>query len=181
MTSEVEITTFDFLNRILDRCEKSVYMDIRRVAIETILHTDMVHHFPMVSEIKLLYEENTEIIKACHNEYWNTEENALAQAQSGAGGSRWELPWEAVEFWRQPERSSTLRKLILHSADVSNAFKPFPICRAWAVLVLEEFFAQGDKEKALGMTVQMLNDRNKVKRCQSQIGFLEFVVFPLYL
>lgn len=46
--------------------------------------------------------------------------------------------------------------------------------------VLEEFFSQGDKEKELGLTVQMLNDRNKVKKSFSQIGFIEFVVCPLY-
>ncbi len=63
-----------------------------------------------------------------------------------------------------------MQKLILHAADVSNPFKPFPICRAWAYLVLEEFFCQGDREKQLGLTVQMLNDRNKVKKPLSQIG-----------
>lgn len=90
------------------------------------------------------------------------------------------MPGEYVKFWRVPERSSLMRKLCLHAADISNPFKPFPICRAWAYLVLEEFFQQGDKEKAMGLTVQLLNDREKVKTAQSQIGFIEFVVCPLY-
>merc|ERR1719163_1783395 len=59
--------------------------------------------------------------------------------------------------------------------------KPFPICRRWAFCVLDEFFLQGDKEKELGITVQPLNDRDKVNRPYSQIGFIEFLVSPLVI
>lgn len=99
---------------------------------------------------------------------------------AGGGRATWEMPLDVVEFWKQSERTALMRKLVLHGADVSNPFKPFPICRAWAQLVLEEFFLQGDKEKEMGLTVQMLNDRNKVKKSFSQIGFIEFVICPLY-
>ncbi len=79
--------------------------------------------------------------------------NSTAASLGGLSSSHWELPQEAVEFWKQKEKSKTLRNLLLHSADVSNPFKPWPICRAWAGLVLEEFFLQGDKEKEMGLTV----------------------------
>merc|ERR1719487_1730586 len=69
--------------------------------------------------------------------------------------------------------------LILHSADVSNPCKSWNACRNWAFRVLEEFFAQGDQEKALNIPVQMLNDREKVNKPNSQIGFIEFIVSPL--
>merc|ERR1719313_1835031 len=70
-------------------------------------------------------------------------------------------------------------QLFMHAADISNPLKPFPICKAWAWRCLEEFFAQGDQEKKLRIPVQMLNDRDKVNKPQSQIGFIEFVVSPL--
>jgi cAMP-specific phosphodiesterase 4 len=179
---------------ILHRCSKAIYMTIRKVAIEAILHTDMINHFPMVSELKLIHEDNPDVIAGMHEEFWNSTLNA---GSSGANGSdkkaaesalnpvssnhpQWDMPPEAVEFWNQPDKIATMRNLILHAADVSNPFKPFPICRAWAYLVLEEFFQQGDREKSLGLTVQLLNDRDKVKKCQSQIGFIEYVVCPLY-
>ena len=38
--------------------------------------------------------------------------------------------------------------------------------------MLEEFFIQGDKEKELCIPVQMLDDRDKVNRAFSQIGFI---------
>merc|ERR1712113_189912 len=37
----------------------------------------------------------------------------------------------------------------------------------------------GDKEKELGIPGQMLNDRSKVNRPNSQIGFIEFMIAPL--
>merc|ERR1712217_438595 len=57
--------------------------------------------------------------------------------------------------------------------------KPFRICSIWAQKVLEEFFVQGDEELRLGVPVQALNDRNKVNKPFSQVGFIEFLVTPL--
>merc|ERR1712066_928196 len=77
------------------------------------------------------------------------------------------------------ENKKLLKKLFLHFADVSNAMKPFGICKRWAWLIIDEFFLQGDKEKELGITVQPLNDREKVNKPYSQVGFIEFFVTPL--
>jgi hypothetical protein len=49
------------------------------------------------------------------------------------------------------------------------------------MLVMEEFFMQGDMELAAGIPISPLNDRSKVNIPLSQIGFMEFVVAPLYL
>merc|ERR1712228_36223 len=57
--------------------------------------------------------------------------------------------------------------------------KPFVIHRAWAWLVFDEFFAQGDEEKRLGLPVGMLNDRDKINKPGSQHGFINFLVSPL--
>mmetsp|Transcript_84800 Transcript_84800/g.193380 ORF Transcript_84800/g.193380 Transcript_84800/m.193380 type:complete len:104 (-) Transcript_84800:8-319(-) len=43
------------------------------------------------------------------------------------------------------------------------------------------FFAQGDEEKQRGIPVGMLNDREKINRPNSQIGFIEFLVSPLMI
>eukprot|EP00971_Amphidinium_carterae_P220913 4386090-Amphidinium_carterae.2 len=57
--------------------------------------------------------------------------------------------------------------------------KPWALCEKLAHLCLDEFFAQGDLEKEAGLPVQMLNDRDKVNRPNSQVGFIEFVITPL--
>merc|ERR1719310_446343 len=69
---------------------------------------------------------------------------------------------------------------LLHSADVSNPCRTWETTQAWANCVLEEFFAQGDQEKILGVPVQFLNDRDKLNRPNSQIGFLEFMIAPFF-
>merc|ERR1740121_3366885 len=68
---------------------------------------------------------------------------------------------------------------LLHCGDVGNPMKPWPLCFSYAQMCLDEFFAQGDEEKAHGIPVQMLNDRDKVNRPNSQVGFIEFMILPL--
>jgi hypothetical protein len=44
----------------------------------------------------------------------------------------------------------------------------------------EEFFRQGDVERAAGMTVSPLFDRSRHGVTKSQVGFFEIVVIPLF-
>merc|ERR1719159_2202175 len=88
---------------------------------------------------------------------------------------------QECELFRANDNKKLVLNLIIHSADVSNPCKPWKACSKWAFRVLEEFFAQGDQEKALGIPVQMLNDREKVNRPTSQIGFIEFIVAPFII
>ena len=39
----------------------------------------------------------------------------------------------------------------MKTADLSNVCKPFPIAKYWASAITEEFFYQGDLEKAEGL------------------------------
>merc|ERR1719456_1218692 len=87
-------------------------------------------------------------------------------------------PREVVDIFSEPDKKKLIRNLLLHFCDVSNPCKPFDICKMWAWAIIDEFFLQGDKEKELGITVQPLNDREKVNRPYSQAGFIEFFVAP---
>merc|ERR1719440_1468712 len=82
---------------------------------------------------------------------------------------------EVAETFRLPENRSLLRRMLLHLADISNPTKPFRICRIWAMKICEEFHLQGDQEKAMGLPVQNLNDREKNNKAFSQVGFIEFL------
>lgn len=150
---------------IFANLSKAQFHEIRKVCIEAILHTDNAQHFSMIKEVQMIYEVNSEILDIGRECYF---------ADSREFPTR-----EATETYRQPDTRKLLLKLVLHVADVSNSTKPFRICRIWASQVLEEFFMQGDKEKKQGVPVQALNDREKVNRAFSQIGFIEFLVSPL--
>jgi hypothetical protein len=83
-----------------------------------------------------------------------------------------------------PVTSFNLRQeflnVLIHSADVSNPTKPLDIYKQWAQRCVEEFFKQGDMEKRLGMTVSFNCDRDTVSLPQSQVGFIDAIVFPLF-
>jgi hypothetical protein len=131
----------------------------RKVCIASILHTDNVLHFEMVNEISKVYELASEV---CEKQA--TTHHGLTQDYEEEVLNNHALLW---------------LELFLHLADVSNPLKPFKLCRAWAGRVLEEFFVQGDEEKALGIPVGMLNDRDVVNRPGSQFDFINFLVTPL--
>jgi cAMP-specific phosphodiesterase 4 len=147
---------------IFEQLPKDAYKDVRKICIEAILHTDMVAHFSMVKDLTMLYHNNSEV--------WEAVSDVDAPPDAAE-----------CELLRSAEHKKLSLNLILHAADVSNPCKVWDICNKWAVLVLEEFFAQGDQEKSLGIPVQMLNDRDKVNKPNSQIGFIEFIVAPLFV
>lgn len=68
--------------------------------------------------------------------------------------------------------------LLLHCADISHPSKTWHLHEKWTNLLVQEFFAQGDKEKELGLPFSPLCDRNNTHIAQSQIGFINFIVEP---
>jgi len=134
----------------------------RKVIINAILHTDnAAHHMSMCKKLASIYEMKDEIFneQSRYPDDLNPEYKETLKAENG--------------------QSMTFLQLFLHLADVSNPLKPFHICEAWADRVLDEFFAQGDEEKARGLPVGMLNDRDRVNRPGSQHGFIHYMVAPL--
>lgn len=143
---------------VLDFLVAEDYKRIRKFMIDTILQTDPIHHFQMIKDLQNLFAENSQ---------------AFASQQRG------ELSSGAVEVLTKNQANKNLvGRLLLHGADLSNPSKPWKITYEWAKLVVAEFFAQGDLEKALGLPVGMLNDRHKVKLASSQLGFIQFMVSP---
>ena len=71
-------------------------------------------------------------------------------------------------------------EIVLHAADISNPCRPEPVYRLWTDKVMEEFYNQGDAEKAASLPVSKFFDRDtpNVPRCQ--VGFITFVLMPLY-
>lgn len=68
--------------------------------------------------------------------------------------------------------------LVLHCCDISHPAKKWDLHHKWTMLLLEEFFRQGDLERELGLPFSPLCDRNNTLVAESQIGFIEFIVEP---
>ncbi|XGW12676.1 hypothetical protein V3C99_013385 [Haemonchus contortus] len=69
---------------------------------------------------------------------------------------------------------------MIHLADLSNPTKPIELYRQWNSRILEEYWRQGDREKELGIEVSPMCDRGNVTIEKSQVGFIDYIVHPLY-
>jgi cAMP-specific phosphodiesterase 4 len=77
------------------------------------------------------------------------------------------------------DRIQVLENLV-HCADLSNPTKPLQLYRRWVSLLMEEFFLQGDKERAAGMDISPMCDRHNATVEKSQVGFIDYIVHPLW-
>lgn len=152
---------------------KEQYKEARKQTIEAILHTDMMGHQQMVKDLQMVYQVNSEVF--------------LPQARGGRRSMRSirssqfkSVQGTEVDVFNQPDIKILTIDCVLHSADVSNPCRTWEVSRDWAWRVLEEFFSQGDQEKALGVPIQFLNNRDTLNRPNSQIGFIEFVIAPFF-
>ena len=71
-------------------------------------------------------------------------------------------------------------QMCIKCADISNAARPQNLNLNWTSRVMEEFFMQGDREKKEGLPISPLCDRHSTNIPKSQIGFMDFIVKPMF-
>jgi hypothetical protein len=75
----------------------------------------------------------------------------------------------------------TMMQILVKSADLSTACRPWSQADKFELLVCEEFFRQGQLDKAAGMVyVEGFSDRDHLDKEASQIPFYKSVVLPLF-
>jgi len=139
---------------ILENLDDDERTYFKELVTEMVLSTDMAMHFPQVNEIKATIE-NTPI------EYWKQVLDDNADYPSSL---------------EKPK----IMSLMMHAADISNAFKPWHLASFNASLILQEFFNQGDQCKIRRMAPPPLCDRRKTDIPVSQINFSKFLVRPTF-
>ena len=141
--------------------------------IDAIDWTDMSKHGKMMKDMEAFHPD---FIKSLNEA---RKEKGVEEKDSGIDKQDCKAGVNLSNFLTKDQRSS-FATLILHCADVSNPVKKWEYCERWAVLVMLEFFGQGDFEKANGLPVSMNCDRESTKTPQCQIGFAMFVIKPLF-
>jgi len=127
------------------------WITARKTAIKVILATDNSHHFKCINDMKVMLElHSVKLQRGDSSIFVETEKHLLF-----------------------------LCSLLLHVSDISNPFRMWKASHTAANKIMEEFFEQGDKEKALSMNVSMLCDREKENIAKAQIGFIDFFITPL--
>ncbi|XP_049588372.1 3',5'-cyclic-AMP phosphodiesterase 4C isoform X2 [Syngnathus scovelli] len=77
------------------------------------------------------------------------------------------------------DRIQVLQNMV-HCADLSNPTKPLELYRQWTDRIMVEFFTQGDRERDKGMEISPMCDKHNASIEKSQVGFIDYVVHPLW-
>ena len=134
-------------NNIFERFSVQNYKSIRKRMISQILATDMVYHGETISLIRSK-------IKA-----WQDEGESRFNLLSGN---------EKTKF----DEQQLLLNYLIHMADLGHNCKKFEISKIWVRILCEEFWKQGDNEKAKGLPISFMCDREKTDVPATQVGFL---------
>ncbi|MEE6484529.1 hypothetical protein FKM82_013901 [Ascaphus truei] len=73
-----------------------------------------------------------------------------------------------------------LQMVLIKCCDISNEVRPTKVAEPWVDCLLEEYFMQSDREKSEGLPVTPFMDRDKVTKPKAQIGFIKFVLIPMF-
>jgi len=106
--------------------------------------------------------------------------SAAASASQAEGGG---VDGDALAegFVPRTEREAVLLlQVALKSCDLGHLTLPWEAHLSWVALLEQELFAQGDREKALGLAVSRMADREKPGVSDTQLGFFAGIVLPLF-
>uniref|UniRef100_A0A672TBW1 High affinity cGMP-specific 3',5'-cyclic phosphodiesterase 9A n=1 Tax=Sinocyclocheilus grahami TaxID=75366 RepID=A0A672TBW1_SINGR len=78
------------------------------------------------------------------------------------------------------EHVTCLKMVLIKCCDISNEVRPMEVAEPWVDCLLEEYFMQSDREKVEGLPVAPFMDREKVTKPTAQIGFIKFVLIPMF-
>merc|ERR1712217_600764 len=143
-------------NNFLEHRSDHDYRLIREKVIDAILATDMAQHFEMVDRFTARMA-NKEL-----NPFATDTKTDRAKQKTSKGDRR------------------MLLQVFAHTADLGHTCRPWAVHKHLVVLLEEEFFAQGDRERELGLCVMPLMDREKDSAAASQNFFLDKLVRPLF-
>lgn len=78
------------------------------------------------------------------------------------------------------EDAVLLLQMAIKCADLGHLTLSWDLHVSWVRRLEAEFFAQGDREKEAGLGISFLMDRKKPGASETQLGFFDFVVLPLF-
>mmetsp|Transcript_7866 Transcript_7866/g.10994 ORF Transcript_7866/g.10994 Transcript_7866/m.10994 type:complete len:429 (-) Transcript_7866:496-1782(-) len=164
---------------IMENAEEWQSQRFRQLATAAILATDMGVHFTLLEQFEACLAEG-----GAGGPRAATTEGALLAAgfdpdrgvDLGGLGSA----LAAQPAFVSAEERALLVKVLLHAVDISNPARPWAVAQRWNDLITEEFFRQGDRERAEGLAVSPNMDRAAADVPSSTLGFVDFIVAPLF-
>ncbi|KAL0048533.1 hypothetical protein WJX82_005213 [Trebouxia sp. C0006] len=134
------------------------FMLFRQNNTSMVLGTDMKKHFDIMSRFQTTFQRGNN-----------------SSLEPGAANGNLDLAG------LKAEDRTLVHQMLLKCAGIGHLAAAPANHRRWALYLEEEFFQQGDKEKAVGLPVSPLMDRSlKGGLTRSQVGFFDIVGLPLF-
>lgn len=148
-----KLTLEDQRLNIFKNLDFDTFRTARSSIIDMILATEMTKHFEHLSKFVTVFCTPTEQVEDTTNY----------------------VPLDL------PENMVLIKRIMIKCADVSNPTRPLGLCVEWAQRITEEYFAQTDEEKSMGLPVVMPKfDRQTCSIPKSQIGFVDYIVHDMF-
>ncbi|KAL6762809.1 3'5'-cyclic nucleotide phosphodiesterase [Haematococcus lacustris] len=168
----------------LQAMPKATYDRLRKLVIELVLGTDMKQHFSIIGQFTALHRtggDGQATGRKVSQPGQATELHMGSIAQPIAKEASRESSMRSLHAQPASEQDKLLgMQMALKCSDLGHLAAPLPVHLAWVSRLEAEFFAQGDAERAQGLTISPLCDRTKQGITKSQVGFFEFVALPLF-
>ncbi|XP_039971959.1 calcium/calmodulin-dependent 3',5'-cyclic nucleotide phosphodiesterase 1B-like isoform X1 [Xiphias gladius] len=139
------------------------------------------HH--LSAAFRLLQDDQMNIFTNLTREEWMELRSLVIEMVLSTDMSSHLLQVKAMKSCLQQQERIDKPKalsLLLHTADISHPSKPWALHSRWTKALMEEFFRQGDREAELGLPFSPLCDRKSTLVAESQIGFIDFIVYPTF-
>uniref|UniRef100_A0A3P9M9M3 Phosphodiesterase n=2 Tax=Oryzias latipes TaxID=8090 RepID=A0A3P9M9M3_ORYLA len=158
-----QLTNRDSKSNIFKNIDRNQYRTLRQSVIDMVLATEMTRHFEHVS--KFVNSINKPMA-------------AIEETSTCSGNSESE---SQTNFRNSAENRLLIKRMLIKCADVANPCRPLELCIEWAGRISEEYFAQTDEEKRLGLPVVMpVFDRNTCSVPKSQISFIDYFITDMF-
>uniref|UniRef100_A0A8C5E3A0 Phosphodiesterase n=1 Tax=Gouania willdenowi TaxID=441366 RepID=A0A8C5E3A0_GOUWI len=150
-----QLTARDTKSNIFKNIDRNQFRTLRQAIIDMVLATEMTRHFEHV------------------NKFINSINKPMVSISSDCDGQ--------ANIRNSPEDRLLVKRMLIKCADVANPCRPLELCIEWAGRISEEYFAQTDEEKRLGLPVVMpVFDRNTCSVPKSQISFIDYFITDMF-
>jgi 3',5'-cyclic-nucleotide phosphodiesterase len=84
------------------------------------------------------------------------------------------------DLYKRKDDQRLVLSMAIKMADINNCGRPENLYLKWTTKLSEEFFLQGDNERARGDPVSPFMDRFFPSMAKSQVAFMNYVVIPMF-
>ena len=171
--------------------------EIRDIIITCVLHTDMTTHFHTITELDEFYKSRLHVHTTTTNNSFDSVTAAPITSTTTTNNDNnntnamVESPPPLITTHDlltnlSSENQRLLCKLLVHTADLSNPVRIFPISYIWAKRIAAEMYDQKLKEEALGLPcstihIMQLPANNDYILSKNEYGFNRHIILPLWL